>query len=157
MNFQDCIDFVLKNPNGFTATTEGDQPHVRPLTVWQADGTGIYFFLPNFKQVYRQLRENPKIEIAFHQPGTPTDLVTLPELGTVPGVGTLLRVTGRLEFLEDAETRKELFDIHPWLKKLGDGTDNPMIAIFRIAEGQFSFWTLENNFQSNPAPKISFP
>lgn len=35
--------------------------------------------------------------------------------------------------------------------------DNPMIAIFRIAEGEFSFWTLENNFQSNPAPKITFP
>ena len=157
MNFLDCIDFVLKNPNGFTATAEGDQPHVRPLTVWRADETGIHFFLPKFKPVYRQLRENPKIEIAFHQPGTPTDLVTLPELGTVPGVGTLLRVTGRLEFLEDAETRKELFDIYPWLKKLGDGTNNPMIAIFRIAEGQFSFWTLENNLQSNPAPKISFP
>lgn len=145
MNFQDCIDFVLKNPNGFTATAEGDQPHVRPLTVWRADGTGIYFYLPKFKQVYRQLRENPKIEIAFHQPGTPPDL------------GTLLRVTGHFEFLDDTDTRKRLFDIHPWLKQLGDGTDNSMIAIFRIAEGEFSFWTLENNFQSNPAPKISFP
>jgi len=156
MNFQDCIDFVLKYPNGFTATAEGDQPHVRPLTVWRADGTGIYFYLPKFKQVYRQLRENPQIEIAFHKPGAPTDLVTLPELGTVPGIGTLLRVTGRFEFMEDADTRKRLFDLHPWLKQLGDGTDNPMIAIFRIAEGEFSFWTLENNFQSNPAPKIRF-
>jgi pyridoxamine 5'-phosphate oxidase len=157
MKFQDCIDFVLKNPNGFTATAEGDQPHVRPLTVWRADGTGIYFFLPKFKPVYRQLRENPKTEIAFHQPGTPQDLLTLPDLGTVTGIGTLLRVTGRFEYLEDADTRKQLFDIHPWLKQLGDGTDNPMIAIFRIAEGEFSFWTLENNFQSNPASKISFP
>ena len=145
MNFQDCIDFVLKNPNGFTATAEGDQQHVRPLTVWRADETGIYFFLPKFKQVYRQLRENPKIEIAFHQPGTPPDL------------GTLLRVTGRFEFLDDTDTRKRLFDMHPWLKQLGDGTDNPMVAIFRIAEGEFSFWTWENNSPSNPAPKISFP
>ncbi len=157
MNFQDCIDFVLKNPNGFTATVEGDQPHVRPLTVWWADESGIYFYLPRFKRVYRQLRENPKIEIAFHQPGTPSDLRTLPYLGTVPDIGTLLRITGRIEYLDDTKTRKRLFDIHPWLKQLGDGTDNPMIAIFRIAEGEFSFWTLENNFESNPAPKISFP
>ena len=156
MNFQDCIDFVLKNPNGFTATAEGNQPHVRPLTVWRADGTGIYFYLPKFKDVYRQLRENPKVEIAFHQPAAPQELRTLPELGTVPDIGTLLRVTGRSEFLTDADTRKRLFDLHPWLKQLGDGTDNPMIAIFRIAEGEFSFWTLENNFQSNPAPKITF-
>ncbi len=145
MNFRDCIDFVLKNPHGFTATAEGDQPHVRPLTVWRADGTGIYFFLPKFKQVYRQLLENSKVEIAFHQPGTPQDL------------GTLLRVTGRFEFLEDADTRKRLFEIQPWLKQLGDGTDNPMVAIFRISQGEFSFWTWENNPPSNPAPKISFP
>jgi uncharacterized pyridoxamine 5'-phosphate oxidase family protein len=144
MNFQDCIDFVLKNPNGFTATAEGDQPHVRPLTVWRADETGIYFFLPKFKQVYHQLRENPKTEIAFHQPGTPPDL------------GTLLRVTGRFEFLDDTDTRKRLFEVAPWLKQLGDGIDNPMVTIFRIAEGEFSFWTCENNSQSNPAPKIRF-
>lgn len=157
MNFQDCIDFVLKNPNGFAATTDGDQPHVRPLTVWRADGTGIYFYLPKFKSVYRQLLDNPKIEIAFHQPGTPQDLITLPVLGIVPSTGILLRITGRFEFLEDADTRKRLFYIYPWLKQLGDGTDNPMIAIFRIAQGEFSFWTLENNSESNPAPKISFP
>ncbi|MDQ5986290.1 MAG: hypothetical protein CSYNP_02011 [Syntrophus sp. SKADARSKE-3] len=157
MNFQDCIEFVLNNPNGFTATVEGDQPHVRPLTAWRADGTGIYFFLPKFKPVYHQLRENPKIEIAFHQLSTPADFVTLPVLGAVPGIGTLLRITGCIEFLEDSDTRKILFDIHPWLKQLGDGTENPMISIFRIAQGEFSFWTLVNNFESNPAPKIRFP
>lgn len=112
MNFQDCIDFVLKNP---------------------------------------------KVEIAFHQPAAPQEFRTLPEPGTVPDSGTLLRVTGCSEFLADADTRKRLFDLHPWLKQLGDGTDNPMIAIFRIAEGECSFWTLENNFQSTPAPKITFP
>ena len=157
MKFQDCIDFVLKNPDGFAATAERDQPHVRPLTVWRADGTGIYFYLPKFKSVYRQLRENPKIEIAFHQPGTPQDFINIPVLGTVPSTGTLLRINGRIQYLEDVDTRKRLFDIHPWLKQLGDGTDNPMIAIFKIAEGEFSFWTLENNSESNPAPKIRFP
>lgn len=157
MKFQDCIDFVLKNPDGFAATAESDQPHVRPLTVWRADETGIYFYLPKFKSVYRQLRGNPKIEIAFHQPGTPRDFINIPVLGTVPSTGTLLRITGRIQFLEDADTRKRLFDIHPWLKQLGDGTDNPMIAIFRIAEGEFSFWTLKNNSESNPAPKSRFP
>lgn len=78
-------------------------------------------------------------------------------MGTVPGIGTLLRIMGRVEFSEDAQIRKELFDLHPWLKELGDGTDNPMIAIFRIAEGEFSFWILENNSESNPVKKIRFP
>lgn len=157
MNFQDCIDFVLKNPNGFAATAEGDQPHVRPLTVWLADETGIYFYLPKFKSVYRQLRENPKIEIAFLKPPAPEDVITLPVIGTVASTGTLLRMTGCLECLEDTGTRKRLFDLHPWLKQLGDGTDNPMIAVFRISAGEFSFWTLANNSESNPAFKIRFP
>lgn len=157
MRFQDCLDFVLKNPNGFAATTEGDQPHVRLLTVWRADQTGIYFYLPKFKPVYRQLRENPKIEIAFHQPAGPGELITVPDIGTFPSTGTLLRITGRFEYLTGAETRPQLFALQPWLTKLGDGTDNPLIAIFRIAQGTFCFWTFANNSQSNPAPKIDFP
>jgi len=92
---------VLKNPDGFTATAEGDQPHVRPLTVCLADVTGIYCYMPKFKSAYRQLRENPKIEIAFHQPATPQDL------------GTLLRVTGRFGFLDNTDTRKRFFEMHP--------------------------------------------
>ena len=154
--FQDCIEFVLKNPNGFAATSEDAQPHVRPLTVWRADETGIYFFLPKFKAVYQQLRNNPKAEIAFHQPASPGDFINLPVIGPVQSTGTLLRITGQLEFLEDSETRRQLFNTYPWLKQLGDGTENPMIAVFRIAEGEFSFWTLANNSESNQAPKIRF-
>jgi len=157
VDFQDCIDFVLKNPNGFVATAEGDHPHVRVLTVWRADRTGIYFYLPKFKPVYHQLRANPQVEIAFHQPALPQDLLTVPDVGTIPNTGTLLRITGRLEFTDDADTRRRLFNLQPWLLKLGDGRENPMIAIFRIARGTFSFWTFANNSQSNPAPKISFP
>ena len=83
-----------------------------------------YLLLPTqIQRGYRQLRENPKVEIAFHQPAAPQALRTLPELGTVPGIGTLLRITGRFEFLEDVDTRKWLFDVNPWLKQLGEGTD----------------------------------
>jgi len=78
-------------------------------------------------------------------------------LGTGPGTGTLLHITGRVKFSEDAQTRKELFSLHPWLKELGDGTENHMIAIFRIAEGEFSFWILVNYSESNPSKKIRFP
>jgi uncharacterized pyridoxamine 5'-phosphate oxidase family protein len=156
MNFQDCIDFIVKYPDGFVATVENDQPRVRPLTVWRADATGFYFYLPKFKRVYSQLRAHPKVEIAFFRPPGPGDVATLPGLGTVPGTGTLLRITGQCEFLEDGEIRRRLFAVHPWLLRLGDGADTPMIAVFRIASGTFSFWTLENNSQSHPAPQGFF-
>ena len=61
-------------------------------------------------------------------------------------------------FAQDAllRDRRRLFAVHPWLLRLGDGADNPMIAVFRIASGTFSFWTLENNSQSHPAPQGFF-
>lgn len=63
MSFQDGMEFVLQNPNGFTATAEGDQPHVRPLPVGRADETGIYSYLPEFKQVYTQLRKRKHLDV----------------------------------------------------------------------------------------------
>ncbi len=51
MTFQECIDFMKRNPNGFLATASGDNPHVRPMTVWLADETGIYFYTSRIKSL----------------------------------------------------------------------------------------------------------
>jgi uncharacterized pyridoxamine 5'-phosphate oxidase family protein len=144
MTFQECIDFMKRNPNSFLATASGDKPHVRPMTVWLADETGIYFYTSRIKSLVSQLEKNPNIEIAFHQPGTP------------PDIGSILRISGRIEFVEDMAIRTRLYETFSWLKEIGTGRpDSPTIVVFRIPQGQFNYWTWENNV--NPGPWVEFP
>ena len=144
MNFDDCIRFTEKTPDGFLATVDGDKPHVRPMTVWLADRSGFYFYTSTVKPLAAQLMANPDVEIAFHQPGPPSD------------IGTVLRIAGRMELVEDRDTRKKLYAKFSWLKEIGTGTpDSPTIAVFRIPSGRYHFWTWENNVR--PGPWVQFP
>jgi len=144
MTFQECIDFMKRNPNGFLATASGDNPHVRPMTVWLADETGIYFYTSRIKSLVSQLEKNPNIEIAFHQPAKP------------PDIDAILRISGRIEFVEDMAIRTRLYEAFSWLKEIGTGRpDSPTIVVFRIPQGQFNYWTWENNV--NPGPWVEFP
>jgi uncharacterized pyridoxamine 5'-phosphate oxidase family protein len=43
MDLQDCIKFATENPVCYLATTDGDQPRVRALQLWYADGSGLSF------------------------------------------------------------------------------------------------------------------
>lgn len=144
MTFKDCIQYVKKTPNGFFATVEGKEPHVRPMTVWLADKSGIYFYTSRVKPLVSQLLANPNVEIAFHQPGSPSD------------IGSILRIAGRVEMVEDMNIRKKLYKKYTWLKQIGTGTpDSPTIVVFRLSSGRFNFWTWENNV--SPGPWVQFP
>jgi len=90
MNHNDCIKFANENPACYLATTDGEQPRVRGFLNWFSDATGYYFHTAATKQVYKQLKSNPKIEVCFFNPDNP------------PGVGTMMRVAGEVEFVEDS-------------------------------------------------------
>jgi uncharacterized pyridoxamine 5'-phosphate oxidase family protein len=144
MTFEDCIQYIEKTPTGFLGTAEGDKPHVRPMTVWLADKSGIYFYTSTVKPFMSQILANPNVEIAFHQPGAP------------PDIGTILRVVGKIEVVKDMSVREKLYERFTWLKEIGTGApDSPTIVVFRIASGRFNFWTWENNVR--PGPWVQFP
>lgn len=88
MNLKECIEFANKNPVCWLSTAEGDQPRVRGFLMWYADEKGFYFHTGTTKNVCKQLKKNPKIEVCFYNPG--------------PGQreSTMLRVTGKVKFLE---------------------------------------------------------
>jgi uncharacterized pyridoxamine 5'-phosphate oxidase family protein len=101
MDFNDCIEFVRRNPTGFLATIDGGRPHVRPMTVWDSDASGFYFYTSTVKPLMFQLRACPKIEIAFY------------EQGTSPDMGVILRVAGQIEIVEDRFVRRKLYEAMP--------------------------------------------
>ena len=47
----------------YVLTTEGDQPKGRPNSYFILRGERIYFATGTFKNYYRQLQENPKVEV----------------------------------------------------------------------------------------------
>jgi pyridoxamine 5'-phosphate oxidase len=133
MNKQACIDFANKIPICYLATTEGDQPRVRALGFWFADETGFYFQTGDVKALYDQLKINPKVEVCFYKHENST--------------GTMLRVSGEIEFIDDKKLKEKVLIDRPFLKSFGLTIDNPGLIIFRIANGHAHFWTMENNLK----------
>jgi pyridoxamine 5'-phosphate oxidase len=141
MSIKDCIKFANENPLCYLATAEGDQPRVRALLFWYADETGFYLQSGSMKELVLQLRKNPKAEICFYrQEGI---------------AGTMLRVSGSVEFLEDRELKAKALKDRPFLKGLGMASpDDPKLVLLRIPKGVAHFWTMKNNL--SPKEYIKF-
>lgn len=133
MNIQDCIKFTNENPVCSLATVDNDQPRVRMLGFWFADETGFYFQTSTIKEFSNQLKMNPKTEVCFYK-----------HEGMI---GTMLRISGEVEFLEDYKLKEKALLDRPFLKSFGITSDSPMLVLFRIGHGQAYFWTMDNNLK----------
>ncbi|MGA2676442.1 MAG: pyridoxamine 5'-phosphate oxidase family protein [Methanobacterium sp.] len=133
MDFKDCIKFANETPVCYLATMDGNQPRVRALGFWFANDKGFYFQIGAMKDTYGQLQANRKVEACFWQPGEAT--------------GTMMRVAGEVEFLDDQELKKKVLEDRPFLKEFGMTFDHPGLIIFRITKGEAYFWTMKTNFE----------
>ena len=94
-------DFLTEAGVFYLATVDGDQPKVRPLGAhFEMDGK-ILFGVGDFKEVYRQLLANPKVEIACAKPD-----------------GHWLRYTGRAVFETDPKYAEASLEAMPMLKNI---------------------------------------
>ncbi len=115
------VKFLKDNPTYFLATMNGDQPEVRPFgTASLIDGK-IYIETGRIKDVYKQMKANPKIAICGWD-----------------GQGTWLRVDATA--VEDARVEIEaaVLDDYPELKAMytaGDGNT----AVFFLENGKARF------------------
>ena len=140
MELEKCIKFANENPVSWVATVENNQPRVRALGMWFADKSGYYFQIRANMDMYRQIQENKKVEASFWKPG---------EM-----FGTMMRVEGEVEFLEDIELKKKVLEDRPFLKDFGFTPLNPDLVLFKIAKGKSYFWTMETAFE--PKKMIEF-
>lgn len=69
-------------------------------------------------------------------------------------IGTMLRISGSVEFLHDRALKEKALNDRPFLKGFGMTVDSPGLVLFRIAHGQANFWTMENNLK--PKEYIKF-
>jgi pyridoxamine 5'-phosphate oxidase len=140
MDLEDIYEFANLNPICYLATAEGKQPRVRPFTMWYAGDKGFYFFTSTQKDVYKQLRINPRCEICFYATQS----------------GVMLRASGETEFIDDIKVKSKLLDKQPYIKQIVDGPEDPTLAIFRVQNGEAYFWTIADNGKEDQAPRFKF-
>lgn len=92
---KETADFFKKCRVFYMATVEDGQPRVRPFGAHLYKDGQLYFMTASNKAVYRQLVENPRLEICSYVEGE------------------WLRLTGEAEFLEDDGLKKEFLEHSP--------------------------------------------
>jgi uncharacterized pyridoxamine 5'-phosphate oxidase family protein len=108
---------LLKNKVFYIATTEGDQPRVRPFGFSMEYEGKLYFCTSNQKNVYHQLEKNPKFELC-----------------AMESKGDWLRLSGEAVFSDDKEAKKKAFSESPRLQELYESENNDSFALFYVKE-----------------------
>jgi uncharacterized pyridoxamine 5'-phosphate oxidase family protein len=140
MELDEYLKFANENPISYLATIDGTQPRVRGLQLWYADKTGLYYSSAANKDICKQLKENPKVEVCFFNPKSK-------EMQQ-------MRVTGTVQFIDDKEMKKKLLDARPFLKQAGLTPENPGLILFKVSKCTAHFWTFATNNQ--PKKCVSF-
>jgi uncharacterized pyridoxamine 5'-phosphate oxidase family protein len=136
---QECINFATENPVCSLATVDGDQPRVRTFLLWRANESGFYFETFNPKDVYEQLKNNPKVEICFFN--NESDLEK----------AKTMRLTGEVEFLDDPDLKKQLLEDRPFLQDA-----EPVLELFRVHSGEAFFWTMADVLKEKEIERVRF-
>jgi uncharacterized pyridoxamine 5'-phosphate oxidase family protein len=101
------IKFLGEAKPFYLATVDGDQPRVRPMGFVMNHKGRIYMCTNNTKDVYKQMKANPKIEICAFGPEN-----------------KWIRVCGKVSFDDSPETQEKAMEVSPRLKTMysvGDG------------------------------------
>lgn len=145
MDLKDYIEFANKNPACYIATIDNDQPRVRGFLLWYADESGFYFHTGTTKNVFKQLRKNPKLEVCFIAPSRD------------PAEMKMMRIAGKVKFIDDLKLKAKLLEERSFLKAMGTGKpEDPMLAVFKIYTGEAHFWKMENNLRESEIERIKF-
>ncbi len=133
MDKNEAFRFMRENPAMALATAEEDRPYVRILMLYKADEEGIMFCTGENKDLNRQLRQNPMVEICFVDAKKEKQL----------------RVSGTVEEVEDVELKRQVVRDWPFLKEWVDREGIDVLVLYRLVGGRAIVWTMETNF----APK----
>lgn len=111
----------------YLATMEGDQPRVRPFGTARIFEGKLYIQTGKVKEVYKQLKENPKAEICACMKDQ------------------WLRISGELIEDDRREARQSMLDDYPSLQSMYSADDgNTAVFYFQNATAVFS------SFQAEP-------
>jgi len=115
MTKEEVIDLIRDAGYGLLATTEGDQPRVRPMVPYLTDEGQLLIALLGHSRTIAQIKENPKIEVCF-----------------VDRKMWYSRITGTGKISEDAEKKEALWNNIPMLKQYFGGVEDPNFVLMEV-------------------------
>ncbi len=130
MTKAEIIELIKANPASCLATVEGSKPHVRGIQIHSVDENGIIIQTWKVKDVYKQIVNNPEVELSFR------DIKA----------GIQVRVSGRAEIIEDLALKKKVVEERPFMKPVVDEKGYEIVALLRI-KGRATVWTMATNFE----------
>ena len=113
-------NFLVKSGPFFFASTDKDQPRVRPIGIFLKHNNRIYFHVGKQKDSYRQILVNPNVEI-----------VSISKEKD----GGWIRITGRAVPDNDPELDKAVFENTPSLKSMYNEETGFSLGHFYIQNG----------------------
>ena len=117
-----AFEFLNEHKDVAFATVEGDKPKIRVFQIMRQEGHMLYFATSPRKEVYRQLRENPNIEL----------------LAIADDIS--VRVTGQASFDVPDDIAREIYADNPVLQRLyGHYTD---MVYFRLPVSKLDYYDL---------------
>ena len=120
-NVEKVMEYLDNAKIFYVTTVEGDKPKCRPFSFKIAYNNKIYFGEGTFKNVYRQMRTNPNVEICASD-----------------GKG-FLRYYGKAVFVDDSDLLKEAFKIAPYLKGMYNEKTGHKLRMFYLDDATAEF------------------
>ena len=118
------VQFLKDAQVYYLATTDGDQPRVRPFGTAHVFEDKLYIQTGKVKEVSKQIHANPKVEICAFKDGT------------------WLRIAGTLVEDDRLEAKESMLDAYPELKSMYAADDgNTEVFYFKDAVATFASFT----------------
>ena len=113
---QRALVFLKKHVEIAFATSEGNRPHIRIFQIMKMERSTLFFATSPEKEVYRQLLENPFVEIMASEGKE------------------FVKVNGKADFGVDEETQKWIYEHNPVLPRLYTSFDKLVYFKVEIVE-----------------------
>ncbi len=116
----EVVKFLNENPVQYLATVGLDgKPKVRPFQFMLEKEGKLYFCTNNQKNVYKQLKKSPYIEVTTSSP-----------------TFAWIRLSGKAVFSEDMEIKKAIIESNELVKSQYQTAGNPIFEIFHLEEAK---------------------
>ncbi|QEH68010.1 pyridoxamine 5'-phosphate oxidase family protein [Cellulosilyticum sp. ST5] len=126
----EVIQFLKENEVQYFATIGLDgRPKVRPFQFMLDQGGKLYFCTNNTKEVYKEMQDNPYVEIVTSSPKF-----------------AWLRLSGKVVFSPDLEIKKAILATSGLVKSIYQTAENPIFEIFYLDEAKATI----ADFSGNP-------
>ena len=122
---KEILQALTENPTFYLATVSPEGPRVRPFGFAMEYEEKLYFITSSDKDVFKQLKANSHVEIC----STPKDGMAW------------MRLKGKAVFDSRKEIIKKAFEAAPVLAQIYQTSDNPVVSMFYIAEGEATFYS----------------